>query len=59
MEKSDRIAIGIHNLTIEMTDIEEEAAEGLGAALEMDIDGECEGKGDGGGDGAIRALGAL
>ena len=56
---SDRMAVGLHNLIIETAGTEEKAAEGLGAALEMEFGGEGEGEGEEGGDGAIWALGAL
>ena len=38
---------GVESLSIETAGIEEEAAEGLEAALEMDIEEEGEGKGEG------------
>ena len=39
------MAVGLHNLTIETAGTEEEAAERLGTALEMEVNGEGEGEG--------------
>ena len=39
-EESDRMLAGLNNLTIETVGTEEEAAERLGAPLEMEVDGE-------------------
>ena len=53
----------LNNLTIETGGTEEEVAEGLEAALEMEVvgDGEDDGEGEGEeeSDGTLRALGAL
>ena len=58
-EESDRMVVGLHNLTIETKGTKEETAARLGAALEMEVDGEDEGKNKEGGDGTQKALGAL
>ena len=51
------MAAGFHNLTIETEVSEEEAEEGLAAALEMEVDRGSEGEEGGGG--TLRALEAL
>ena len=49
----------LNNLTIETGGAEAEAAEGLEAALEMEVVGDGGSKGKEGGDGTQRALGTL
>ena len=49
----------LHNLNIETAGTEEEAAEGLAAALEMEFDEERGSKGEDECGGTLRALGAL
>ena len=62
-EESQGIADTLNNLSIETGGLEEEAAEGLEAALGMEVDGggknDRGGEGEGEGDGTIRALGYL
>ena len=55
-EESDRMAAGLNNLTKETAGTEEDVAECLGAALEMEVNGEDEGKGEEGGNGTLRAV---
>ena len=61
-EDGGEVARLIDNLTIETTGTEEEAAEGLGAALatqEMEVEGDGGSEGEEGGGGTQRALEAL
>ena len=62
-EESDNVEGILHNLTIETGGTDEEATEGLEAALRMEVDGDDkdEGVGEGGEEGAgnLRALGDL
>ena len=53
-EDSDKMAVGIHDLTIDTMGTEEKAADCLGEALEIEVDGEGEGKVEEGGDGTQR-----
>ena len=49
----------IGNLTIETAGTEEEAEEGLAAALDMEVEGDRDSEGDEGGGGTKRSLEAL
>ena len=53
------MAVGIHDLTIDTMGTEEKAADCLGEALEIEVDGEGEGRVEEGGDGTQRELLAL
>ena len=58
-EKSGGVVQAINNLTIETVVTEEEAADGLKAALGMEVEETGEGEGDEGVEGTQTALGAL
>ena len=60
-EKSENVEGLLNNLSIEMVGTEEEAAERLEVALQMEFDGDGEGEGEGeeGGVGTQRSLGDL
>ena len=58
-EESRGVLDGINNLTIETTGTEEETADGLEAALGMDVEEDRDSEGEEGGEGTQRALGAL
>ena len=58
-EESGGVLTKINNLTIETAGMEEEAAEKLTAALEMEIEEDRGSEGEEGGEGTQRALGAL
>ena len=49
----------INNLTIETSRTEEEATDGLEAALGMEVEEDLDSEGNEGGEGTQRALGAL
>ena len=60
-EVTETVVVGLNNLTIETAGTEEEATEGLEAALQMDIDeeGEVDCEGEEEDDGTQGELGAL
>ena len=58
-EESRGVLVGTKKLTIETAGTEEEAADGLKAALGMEVEEDRDSEGEEGGEGTQRALGAL